>query len=489
MRRTFAITALALFMFSLDRTVVLTALPDIGADLGAGLDGLQWTLNAYTLTFAVLVVTGGALGDRFGRRRMLVVGLALFTLGSALAALSDSVGALVAARAIQGVGGSLLTPLTLTLLIAAVPAAKRGRVLGAWGGIAGVAAALGPVVGGFLAGSVGWQAIFWLNVPIGLVLMPLASRWLVESRGPFAALDVVGVVVATLALFAFVWGLVESDLAFVVLGSCGLAAFVWWESRAPAPMVPLRFFASRTFAVAGGASLLGYGAIFGTLFLLTSLMHAGFGYGAFESGLRLLPWAGVPMLVIPLGGALTDRFGARAMIVFGLSCAGVALAWLAIGAGGSYGPLVPAMVLGGIGGACLFAPITSAAVGAVAPAEQGQASGATVAIRELAVVLGVAIAGSVFAGHGSFAAPDAFASGFRAAVGLMAVAAFAGAVLALKLRSAPDPQLSVDVAEVPLDRLGADAQLGGDLPVGPAGGGQAGHAALGGREAVAGSGA
>jgi EmrB/QacA subfamily drug resistance transporter len=487
MRRTFAITALALFMFSLDRTVVLTALPDIGADLGAGLSGLQWVLNAYTLTFAVLVVTGAALGDRFGRRRMLVVGLALFTLGSGLAAVSSSIGWLVFARAVQGVGGSLLTPLTLTLLVAAVPASRRGRVLGAWGGIAGVAAAFGPVVGGALAGSVGWQAIFWLNVPIGLVLMPLASRWLAESRGPHAALDLVGVVLATGALFAFVWGVVESSSSCVGLGVVGLAAFVWWESRAPAPMLPLRFFASRTFAVASGASLLGYGAIFGSLFLLSSLMQVRFGYGAFESGLRLLPWAGVPMLVVPLGGWLTDRFGARAMIVFGLACAGVALAWLA--RGGSYWTLVPAMVLGGIGGASLFAPITSAALGAVAPAEQGQASGATVAIRELAVVLGVAIAGSVFAAHGSFGSPDAFASGFRAAVGLMAVVAFAGAVLALKLRPAADAELAVDVAEVPLDGLGADAQLGRDLAVAPAGGGQLGHAPLGGREAVAGSGA
>ena len=461
MRRTFAITALALFMFSLDRTVVLTALPDIGADLGAGLNGLQWTLNAYTLAFAVLVVTGAALGDRFGRRRMLVVGLALFTLGSALAALSHSIGALVAARAIQGIGGSLLTPLTLTLLVAAVPASKRGRVLGAWGGLAGVAAALGPVVGGFLAGSVGWQAIFWLNVPIGLVLMPLASRWLVESRGPHASLDIVGVGLATGALFAFVWGLVESDSAAIVIGVSGLAAFVWWESRAAAPMLPPRFFASRTFAVANGASLLGYGAIFGSLFLLSSLMQVRFGYGAFESGLRLLPWAAMPMLVMPLGGWLTDRFGARAMIVFGLGCSALALAWLA--RGGSYWALVPAMVLGGIGGGCLFAPITSAALGAVAPAEQGQASGALVAIRELAVVLGVAIAGSVFAARGSFAGPAEFASGFRAAVGLMAGVALAGALLALKLRPPADSQLLVDVAEVPLDRLGADAELGGDL--------------------------
>jgi EmrB/QacA subfamily drug resistance transporter len=487
MRRTFAITAVALFMFSLDRTVVLTALPEIGADLGAGLDGLQWTLNAYTLTFAVLVVTGAALGDRFGRRRMLVAGLALFTLGSALAALSGSIGALVAARAVQGVGGSLLTPLTLTLLVASVPAEKRGRVLGAWGGIAGVAAALGPVVGGFLAGSVGWQAIFWLNVPIGLVLMPLTSRWLVESRGPNASLDVVGVLLATAALFAFVWGLVETDLPALVLGSCGVAAFVWWERHASAPMLPPRFFASRTFAVANGASLLGYGAIFGSLFLLSSLMSARFGYSAFESGLHLLPWAGVPMLVVPLGGVLTDRFGARAMIVFGLGVSGVALAWLA--RGGSYWTLVPGMVLGGIGGASLFAPITSAALGAVAPAEQGQASGAVVAIRELAVVLGVAIAGSVFAAHGSFGSAHAFASGFRAAVGLMAVVAFAGALLALKLRPPANPELAVDVAEVPLDRLGADAQLGGDLAVAAAGGGQVGHAPLGGREAVARSGA
>jgi len=489
MRRTFVITALALFMFSLDRTVVLTALPDIGADLGAGLDGLQWVVNAYTLTFAVLVVTGAALGDRFGRRRMLVLGLGLFTLGSGLAAVSSSIGWLVFARAVQGVGGSLLTPLTLTLLVAAVPAAKRGRVLGAWGGIAGVAAALGPVVGGALAGSAGWQAIFWLNVPIGLALMPLASRWLVESRGPHGSLDVPGVVLATSSLFAFVWGLVESDAVWLVTGVAGLAAFVWWESRAAAPMLPLRFFRSRTFAVANGASLLGYGAIFGSLFLLSSLMQARFGFGAFESGLRLLPWAGVPMLVVPLSGAMIERFGARAVIVFGLSCSGVALAWLALGADGSYWPLVPAMVLGGIGGASLFAPITSAALGAVAPAEQGQASGATVAIRELAVVLGVAIAGSVFAAHGSFASPAAFASGFRAAVGLMALAALAGAVLALKLRPAADPELAVDVAEMPLDRLGADAQRGRDLAVAPAGGGQLGHPPLGGREVAAGSGA
>jgi EmrB/QacA subfamily drug resistance transporter len=433
MRRTFAITAVALFMFSLDRTVVLTALPDIGADLGAGLEGLQWTLNAYTLTFAVLVVTGAALGDRLGRRRMLVAGLALFTAGSAGAALSSSIGALVAARALQGVGGSLLTPLTLTLLVAAVPPAKRGRMLGAWGGIASVAAALGPVVGGALAGAVGWQAIFWLNVPIGLVLMPLAWRGLAESRGPNATLDVPGVLLATAALFALVWGLVESAPAFVALGVAGLGAFVWWESRTAAPMLPPRFFASRTFALANLASLLGYAGIFGSLFLLSSLMQTGLGYGPLESGLRLLPWAGVPMLVVPLGGALTDRFGPRAMIVFGLACAGGALAWLAAAAGGGYWPLVPGMLLGGIGGASLFAPITAAALGSVAPTEQGQASGATIAIRELAIVLGVAVAGSLFAAHGSLASPAAFADGFRVAVALMACAALAGAAVALAL--------------------------------------------------------
>jgi EmrB/QacA subfamily drug resistance transporter len=452
MRRTFAITAIALFMFSLDRTVVLTALPDIGADLGAGLQGLQWTLNAYTLTFAVLVVTGAALGDRFGRRLMLVVGLALFTLGSAGAALSGSIGVLVAARALQGIGGSLLTPLTLTLLVAAVPAGRRGRVLGAWGGIAGVAAALGPVVGGALAGSVGWQAIFWLNVPIGLVLMPLAWRGLEESRGPFASLDLRGVVLATAALFALVWGLVESAPAFVAIGVLGLAAFVAWERVAPAPMLPPRFFASRTFSVANLASLLGYGGIFGALFLLTQLMQTGLGYGAFESGLRLLPWAGVPMLAVPLGGALTDRFGARAMIVFGLACAGVALGWLAWVAspGVEYGLLVPGMVLGGIGGASLFAPITSAALGSVAPAEQGQASGATIAIRELAIVLGIAIAGSVFAAHGGLESPAAFAGGFRAAVALMALACLCGAVVAWTLPSAR--QLRADARR---DRAGS----------------------------------
>ncbi len=193
------------------------------------------------------------------------------------------------------------------------------------------------------------------------------------------------------------------------------------------------------------------------------------------------------MFVVPLGGALTDRFGARAMIVFGLGCASVALGWLAAVAapGVAYAELVPGMVLGGIGGACLFAPITSAALGTVAPVEQGQASGATVAIRELAIVLGIAAAGSVFAAHGGLGSPAAFAAGFRAAVALMAGAGALGAVVALalpKLRAAADAELAIDVAEVPLDRLGADAELAGDLAVGAAGRGQRGHAALGGRE-------
>jgi len=256
---TFIVTSVAVFMVSLDNLVVTTALPVIKNDLGASLQGLEWTVNAYTLTFAVLLLTGAALGDRFGRKRMFLVGLAVFTLGSALAALAPSIGALIAARALQGVGGAIVTPLTLTILSAAVPPARRGLALGIWGGVSGLAVALGPVVGGAVVEGLSWQWIFWINVPFGIALLPIAWRRLTESRGPNRSLDLPGLGLASIGLLGIVWGLVRgNEHGWTSLGVAGpiaagivlLGAFVLWERRTPEPMVPLRFFRSRAFSAA-----------------------------------------------------------------------------------------------------------------------------------------------------------------------------------------------------------------------------------------------
>src|SRR5581483_3141641 len=295
----FAITSAAAFMVTLDNLVVTTALPVIRRDLHAGLGSLEWTVNAYTLTFAVLLLTGAALGDRFGRRRVLALGLGVFTLASAAAALAPSIGALDAARAVQGLGGAIVMPLTLTVLAAAVPADKRGVALGAWGGVSGLAVAFGPVVGGAVVSGISWHWIFWLNVPIGLVLLPLVLLRLDESRGPFGRLDLPGLGLASAGLFGIVWGLVRGNslgwgsteiVGAVAAGAALLALFVAWELRAEAPMLPMGFFRNRTFTLANAASLFMSFGMFGSVFLLAQFFQTVQGYTPLGSGLRILPW-------------------------------------------------------------------------------------------------------------------------------------------------------------------------------------------------------
>ena len=335
---TFAITSVALFMTTLDNLVVTTALPVIREDLHAGLSGLEWTVNAYTLTFAVLLITGAALGDRFGRRRLFVIGLGIFTLASAAAALAPSIEVLIAARAVQGLGGAIVTPLTLTILSAAVPAERRGLVLGAWGGISGLAVAIGPLVGGAVVEGISWQWIFWLNVPIGLVLIPLAALRLRESRGPNDSLDLPGLALASVGLFGIVWGLVRGNqvgwatpeiVGTLVGGAAVLALFVLWELRAKAPMLPLRFFRNRTFSAANAASLLMFFGMFGSIFLLAQFFQTVQGYSPLAAGLRILPWTAMPIIVAPLAGALSDRIGGRPLMATGLALQAAGLAWIA----------------------------------------------------------------------------------------------------------------------------------------------------------------
>jgi EmrB/QacA subfamily drug resistance transporter len=435
---TFAITSLALFTFTLDRLVVAIALPAIRTDLGAQAAGLEWTVNAYTLSFAVLLLTGGALGDRFGRRRMFTIGVAVFTAGSAAAALAPTIGALVAARAVQGVGGAIFTPLTLTMLAAVTPPGRRGTVLGAWGGIGGLGAALGPLAGGLLTGSVGWRAIFWLNVPLGLVLMPLARVRLAETYGPRRPLDLAGVALGSAGLSGVVWAVIRAGAAgwtsaetSLALGGgvALLALFVWWEMR------PMRFFRSRVFTAGALACLAMYAAVFGALFLITQLLQAGTGATPVQAGLRTLPMAVMPLLLAPVGGVITDRIGFRPLMICGLALESVALGWLAavVTPDVPYGLLVAPLALAGAGVAVFFAPLTTAMLSAVTPEEQGQASGAATAIRELAVVFGVAVLGLVFAGHGGYASRADFTAGFVPAMWLAAGLPAAGLLAAVSL--------------------------------------------------------
>src|SRR5437870_2698411 len=335
---TFAITSVALFMVTLDNLVVTSALPVIRRNLHASLTQLEWTVNAYTLTFAVLLLTGAALGDRYGRRLMFSIGIGVFTVGSAVAALSTTATGLDLARGFQGIGGAIVTPLTLTILSAAVPREKRGLALGAWGGIGGLAVALGPLVGGAVVEGISWHWIFWLNVPIGLVMIPLALSRLQETRGPEGHLDLRGLGLVSSGLFALVWGLVRGNqvgwasaeisgaiAASVVL----LALFVRWELRAPNPMLPLRFFRNRTFALTNVASLFMFFGMFGSIFLLSQFFQTVQGYSPLQAGLRILPWTAMPIFIAPIAGAWSDRIGGQRPMAAGLALQAAGLAWIA----------------------------------------------------------------------------------------------------------------------------------------------------------------
>ena len=441
---TFAITSVAVFMATLDNLVVTTALPVIRKDLHATIESLEWTVNAYTLTFAVLLLTGAALGDRFGRRRMFVVGLVIFTAASAAAALAPSAGALIAARALQGVGGAIITPLTLTILSAGVPANRRGAFIGAWSGIAGLAVAFGPLVGGAVVSGISWHWIFWLNVPIGLALIPLSRMRLQETYGPTSRLDLPGLVLASGGLFGIVWGLVRGNgqgwasaeiVTALVAGAIVLAAFVLWELRAQAPMLPMRFFRNRTFALANAASLLMFFGMFGSIFLLSRFFQTVQGYSPFGSGLRILPWTIMPMFVAPIAGAMSDRIGGHRLMGIGLTLQAAGLGSIAALSTATvpYWQLIVPFMVSGIGMAMFWAPVANVVLSAVKPEEEGQASGAQNAIRELGGVFGVAVLASVWSQYGSYRSGPAFVDGMLPALWIGAAVVLAGALAAFAI--------------------------------------------------------
>ena len=425
-------------MAALDNLVVTTALPSIREDLGGGLHDLEWTVSAYTLTFAVLLMFGAALGDRFGRRRMFIAGLTVFTGASAAAAMAPGIDSLIAARAVQGVGAAVMMPLTLTLLTAAVPVAKRGMAYGIWGAVNGLAVASGPLVGGTLTEHISWQWIFWLNVPLGLALLPLARLRLAESHGTGAPLDVPGTLLASGGLFGIVYGLVRGPadgwtgslvLTGLFTGSALLAGFILYSTRAKNPMLPMRLFRSRAFAGINAASLLMFLGMFGSIFLLSQYMQGVLGYSPTEAGLRMLPWTGMPLLVAPIAGILADRIGGRPVVATGLFLQALGLGYMAVvaTADASYGSQLPALIVSGIGMALYFAPASHLVMSSVRPSEQGIASGANNALREVGGALGIAVMASIFAAQGGYETGQTFVDGMRPAlVTGSAVVALAG---------------------------------------------------------------
>ncbi|MGW7435444.1 MFS transporter [Streptomyces sp. NPDC054849] len=442
------LTGVASFMAALDNLVVTTALPAIREDLGGRLEDLEWTVNAYTLTFAVLLMFGAALGDRFGRRRLFIAGLTVFTGASAAAALSPGIDALIAARAVQGVGAAVMMPLTLTLLTAAVPAARRGMALGIFSAVGGVAVASGPLIGGSLTEHISWQWIFWLNVPIGLALIPLARLRLAESTAPGARLDIPGTLLISGGLFGIVYALVNANaegwtsapvLTGLIVGAALVGGFIHHGFTHADPMLPMRLFRDRGFLGINLAGLLMFLGMFGSIFLLSQFLQGVAGHSPTEAGLRMLPWTGMPMLVAPLAGILSDRIGGRPVVVAGLALQALGLGWFAaiLSTDVSYTAQLPPLILSGIGMALYFAPAANVLMSTVAPADQGKASGANNALREVGGALGVAILASVFSAQGGFESPQAFTDGTVPALWIGAAAVALAAAMALLLPRRP----------------------------------------------------
>ena len=439
------LASLASFIVILDVMVVATALTALRHHLGASLADLEWTVNAYTLSFAVLLMTAAALGGRLGRRRVFAAGLTLFALASAACALAPDAAVLIAARAVQGAGAATIMPMALALLNAAFPPARRGWAIGIYGGVTALAAIAGPVLGGAVTQGLGWQWIFWLNVPFALAAVPLVLTRVSDGAGatgrPAArdsTLDLPGLLLVTAAALGLVWGLVRGNtagwgsaevLGTLAGGAVAAVAFAAWERRAAHPMLPARLFRSPAFSAGNAAIFTINASLTGTIFLMPQFEQVVAGQDPLGAGLRLLPWGIAPFLVGPRAGALADRIGERVLVVAGALVQAAGVAWIAAvaGPGTGYPALITPMLLIGTGLALAIPAATRAVTSIVAPADIGTASGAFSTMRQLGGAFGVAIVGAAFAATGSYASPAAFSRGFTTAFGVAAGLALAGA--------------------------------------------------------------
>ena len=438
------LTAIGSLMAAIDTLAVSTALSEIRIDLGATVEQLEWTVNAYNLSFAVLLITAAALGDRFGRRRLYAAGLGLFAVASAAGALAPDVGTLIAARAVQGVGAALIMPLGLALLSAAFPAEKRGAAIGIFSAITGLAVASGPLAGGAVVEGLDWQWIFWINVPIGLASIPLVLSKMKESHGPDTGLDLRGLALVSTGALGIVWGLMRGNqvgwtslelIASLVVGITLVIGFVAWELRAREPMLPIQYFRSRAFSAGNTAIFLTFASLFGAVFFYAQLLQFGLGDGPLETGLKLLPWTATFMTVAPVAGALADKIGERPLMVTGLLLQAVGQLWLALIAapGLDYSAMLGPFIVSGVGVSMAIPAAQNSVVGSVGMDAIGKAAGANSMMRELGGVFGIAIAVAVFASAGSYASPATFTDGFGPAMAVGALLALVGAVAGLAL--------------------------------------------------------
>jgi EmrB/QacA subfamily drug resistance transporter len=436
---------MAAFMVGLDAVVVSAAMPTMRAKLHASVATLGWTMTAYSLAFAALIMTGTVLGDRFGRRRVFTAGLALFTLASAACAASPTVGTLIIARAVQGAGGGLAMPLSLVLIIEAFPPQRRGAVIGVWGSIVGVAVGLGPLLGGAVVQGLNWQWIFWVNVPIGMVIVTVGTRRLAESRGPARRLDMVGLALLSLAVFCVTdallrgpqLGWTSTEVLGLLVGAAGAAFAFRASQRRAGALLPRGLFANRAFTAAVLGRLALFAAIFGAAFLIPQYLQMVRGYQPLAVGVGMLPWTGPIMFVAPISGRLADRFGERLPIVAGLTLQTVGLVLLAqaTSSGHGYAAVIAPLVLTGVGGGLASPACASAALRSVPQQLAGLASGVSATMQQIGGVVGIAVATAVFTSSGSYASPASFAHGLHPA--LLAVAGFAavGAVVGLATRT------------------------------------------------------
>jgi EmrB/QacA subfamily drug resistance transporter len=439
---TLVLTSLAFFMVALDTLVVVTALPAIQRDLHANLSMLEWTINAFTLAFAAGIITAAALGDRLGRRRIFTIGLGLFTLASAACALAPTTGLLIAARGIQGLGAAMVMPVSLTILASAFPPQRRGSIVGIYGGIGGLAIASGPLVGGAITQGLDWHWIFWINVPIGIVATLLARLLLSESHGPTTRLDLSAAALMSGGAIAIVWGLIRAGevgwgsgqvIISLILGVALIAGFLAWEREVTHPMLPLRLFATRGFAAANVTAFLMSGAISAAAFLIAQYFQFALGLSPLDTGLRLLPWTATPLVIAPLAGLLSDRIGARSVLVVGMLLQGVGLAWIALIAavGVGYGGFVLPLIIAGVGISMALPVVSTAVLSAVAHHDMGKASGVNSTLQRFGGAFAIAVAAAVFTANGHLGTAMSFTTGFRPALAVVAALSVVGAVTAL----------------------------------------------------------
>lgn len=452
-----AATGIPMFMATLDNLVMTNALPVIHAELGATVEELQWFVNAYTLSFASLILFAVALGDRLGRRTMFLAGIVVFTVASVLAALSTDPTQLIVARAVQGLGGAAIMPLSLSLLAGAVEPRRRPLAIGVWGGIAGLGVAAGPLIGGAVVEGWSWQAIFWINVPVGILALPLVLLVLPNTRGARLRLDVPGVLLVGSGVLGLVYGIVRGNdagwdslevLGALVAGAVLLAAFLWREARTAAPLLPLRLFRDRSFSV---ANVVGFGfsfGMFGAVFILIQFLQVVQGASPLEAAIQTTPWTMAPMIVAPLAGFIAPRVGTRALIVAGLLFQGAGLTWLALtmSADVAYTTMLPAFIAAGIGMGLVFAPSSTAVLASIAEADSAKASGTNSTLREIGVALGIAVMTAVFTGAGGELTPTGYVDAAIPAVAVGAAVLLATAAVALLLPAGRAPRTHVAAA-------------------------------------------